>query len=80
MVIKRLTERVIECEVAHNFYQTKKEWQMDKYIEALKLIDKIANAAIEGETIHSNPELLAYMSAISIVAEEAFTHYNIIDD
>ena len=51
-----------------------------KYIEALKLIDKIACVAIEGQTVNKNPELLAYMNAISIIAEEPFIHYNEIDD
>lgn len=53
---------------------------MDKYTEALKLINKIACTAIESQIANRNPELLAYMNAISIIAEEPFIHYNEIDD
>ena len=51
---------------------------MDKYIEALRLIDRLIGRA--AETLRDNPEAMAYLTAISIIAEEPFIHYNEIDD
>lgn len=51
---------------------------MGKDREALRLIEGIVRIA--RTTTIDNPELTAYMNAISIVIGNAFEHYDIIDD
>lgn len=51
---------------------------MEKDRTALRMIEGITHMA--RTTTIDNPELMAYMNAISVIIGEAFGSYNIIDD